>query len=549
MVEPVREFESPAATAGIRRTIPILPVADPAPAAATSRPARTAARAAAGEAYRAYRPEPYTPAERGQVEVLIGGLHWRVERLMIGVLENLGHRARQLPTATQADLMTGRETADIGQCSPTSFTTGNLVNFLRAEAAQRGPDEVIKRYVYVTAGSCGSCRFGQYHQSYELALRNSGLERFRMFLLGQGGLDQGAVPGGALDLNLPATLGAVWSIVLADVVQDLEYRIRPYEREPGATERAARAAIDELQQALRARPQRGGRGLGNLAWHLGSGYFVDAMRRVRRHFDAVALDRLRVKPIVKLTGEFYLQTVEGEPNHHIHRWLESEGAEVYPAAITVWLDYLMRLAVQDLDDRAGIRRGARWQAAALRAAQGLLRWTYDRMRGALGGVPHELPRQDELRALAAPWFHSRLNGGEGDMLVGKALWSHRHHKAHMVCELSPYSCMPNTMSIGAMAGVLGVHPDLLYAPIEIKGDAEVHALSRCQMILTEARQRARREYDAVLARIGMGEDELRAVAAAHPELERATTPIPHHGVTGSAANFALHLAALRSGRA
>ena len=34
-----------------------------------------------------------------------------------------------------------------------------------------------KKYVYVTAGSCGACRFGQYHQSYELALRNSGSKR------------------------------------------------------------------------------------------------------------------------------------------------------------------------------------------------------------------------------------------------------------------------------------------------------------------------------------------------------------------------------------
>jgi predicted nucleotide-binding protein (sugar kinase/HSP70/actin superfamily) len=155
-----------------------------------------------------------------------------------------------------------------------------------------------------------------------------------------------------------------------------------------------------------------------------------------------------------------------------------------------------------------------------------------------------LPPQDELRRLAAPWFHSRLNGGEGDMLVGKALWAHQQKKAHMICELSPYSCMPNTMSIGAMAGVLGRHPDLLYAPIEIKGDAEVHALSRCQMVLTEARQRAQQEYEAVLRRIGKGEDELRAVAARHPELNRATTPIPHHGAVGGAANFALHLASL-----
>jgi hypothetical protein len=37
-----------------------------------------------------------------------------------------------------------------------------------------------------------------------------------------------------------------------------------------------------------------------------------------------------VKPIVKITGEFYLQTVEGDPNYNIHRWLETEGAECIP---------------------------------------------------------------------------------------------------------------------------------------------------------------------------------------------------------------------------
>ena len=73
-----------------------------------------------------------------------------------------------------------------------------------------------------------------------------------------------------------------------------------------------------------------------------------------------------------------------------------------------------------------------------------------------------------------------------------------HYRAY-----APYSCMPNTMSIGAMAGVLGKHPDILYAPLEIKGDAEVHALSRCQMILTEAKKRAQREFEDVLARTGL----------------------------------------------
>jgi predicted nucleotide-binding protein (sugar kinase/HSP70/actin superfamily) len=127
------------------------------------------------------------------------------------------------------------------------------------------------------------------------------------------------------------------------------------------------------------------------------------------------------------------------------------------------------------------------------------------------------------------------------MLVGKALWAHLNKKAHMTCELSPYSCMPNTMSIGAMSGVLGKYPDLLYAPLEIKGDAEVHALSRCQMILTEARRRAQEEYEAALSRVGLTAESARSSLDAHPEMKRATYRIPRNGVAGTAANLVQHL--------
>ena len=521
--------------------IPIVP-AEKAPAArprAVAAPARTAA-----VPYRAYRPAPFAREERDQVTVLFGGLHWRAERVLQGAMENLGYRTRVLPTASREDLLTGREVADIGQCCPTSFTTGNLANFLRSEAARIGAEEVAKKYVYVTAGSCGACRFGQYHQSYELALRNVGLDAFRMFLLGQDGLDQGAAGGGGLELNLPFTLGAVWAIVLTDVVQDMEYQVRPFEVRPGQTARVARECVEYLHDVFRKRPRRG-RKWGALAWHLATPYFAGAMREVRRRFDAIEVDRLRVKPLVKITGEFYLQTVEGEPNYNIHRWLEAEGAEVYPAAITIWLDYLMRLAGQEFEDHIGIDRHARLKLLGIRAGQGLLRWTHGRMRRALGGVPRALPDQYELRRLAAPYYQSRLNGGEGDMLVGKALWAYHGKKAHMTCELSPYSCMPNTMSVGAMAGVIGRYPDLLYAPLEIKGDAEVHALSRCQMILTEAKRRAQREFQEVLERTGLSMTDLRAEVEKRPELSRATYRVPHRGVAGTAANLALHIAAGR----
>ena len=133
--------------------------------------------------YRTYAPTPFTREQREDTEILFGGLHWRAESLIKANFENLGYKARVLPTATKDDLLRGRELADIGQCCPTSFVTGNLAGFLQREADRIGAEAVADKYVYVTAGACGACRFGQYHQSYELALRNVGLDAFRLFLI------------------------------------------------------------------------------------------------------------------------------------------------------------------------------------------------------------------------------------------------------------------------------------------------------------------------------------------------------------------------------
>jgi predicted nucleotide-binding protein (sugar kinase/HSP70/actin superfamily) len=494
--------------------------------------------------YRAYKPAPLTKADIEQTEILFGGLHWRAESLMQAVFENLGYKARPLPVATKADLSTGRELADIGQCCPTSFTTGNLANFLSEESGRIGAEAVKDKYVYVTAGSCGSCRFGQYHQSYELALRNIGLGDFRLFLIDQNRPSQGPTAGGGLDVNMPLTLGLVWAILCADVLQGLEYRTRPYEVNAGQTDEVVRESVAYLCEVFRQRPEKGEK-WGSLVWHFSTPYFVKALREVFRKFDAIEVDRLQVKPVVKITGEFYLQTVEGDPNYNIHSWLESEGAEVCPAPIAVWLDYLIRFEVQALEDYVGVDRSARARVAGLRTIQRLYRWNYNRLRKALGDIPLEMPDQYELRSLAAPYFHHRLSGGEGDMLVGKALWAHKHRKAHMICELSPYACMPNTMSIGAMAGVLGKYPDILYAPIEVKGDGEVHALSRCQMILTEAKKRAIREYVQAMELSGLTPETARAMLDRQPKMNRATFRMPHQGAAGMAANTLLHLAGKR----
>ena len=145
--------------------------------------------------YTSYKARPFTREQRDKTTILFGGLTWKHERLVQGVFNNLNYNAKPLPNITRADLDAGKELIDVGACCPTIFTTGSLVNFLKTEVATNGKQKTLDDYVFLTAGACGPCRFGQYHESYEMALDGMGLKDFRLFLLAQDQLDQSPEKG------------------------------------------------------------------------------------------------------------------------------------------------------------------------------------------------------------------------------------------------------------------------------------------------------------------------------------------------------------------
>src|SRR5689334_2949276 len=119
----------------------------------------------------------------------------------------------------------------------------------------------------------------------------------------------------------------------------------------------------------------------------------------------------------------------------------------------------------------------------------------------------------------------------------------------MVLSLKPFGCMPSTQSDGAQSAVVSNYKDMIFLPIETSGEGEINAHSRVQMALGEAKAKAKLEFQQALESTGKRLEDLQSFVADHPELRRPFYKVPHRdGVTGTAANFALHVSDLMDRR-
>jgi len=519
----------------------------------------------------------FTKDQRGRTTILFGGLTWKHEKLVHGALEGLGYHCEAVPTANVAAFQAGKEFGNNGQCNPTYFTVGNLVQYLQHLENEGMPKpDIIDRYVFFTAGACGPCRFGMYEAEYRLALRNAGFDGFRVLLFQQsGGLNQAEAEAG-LDMNLDFFLGILNALNMGDSVNEIGYLCRPFEVEEGATERVMDEGMDYLHDVMaQKRPWKLN---GNLVKYLAGfadtaeyiGKFVEqlkgddyvpALRKVRDRFDSIEIDRLRVKPIVKITGEFWAQTTEGDGNFNMFKFLEREGAQVLVEPIGTWITYMIHQVVQRYNDHKGLEEGAvlppawklhkrakiewtyRNKVAKLRLAEAIFKREYHKIQDALGGIGHRLIDQYELQRIGHPFYNSRAGGGEGHLEVAKNIYYSNKDLAHMVLSLKPFGCMPSTQSDGAQSAVVSAYKDMVYLPVETSGEGEINAHSRVQMALGEAKAKAKTEFAAVLEKTGLTLDQCRAWVDAHPETKRPMYHVPHHhGVIGTAANFVTHIA-------
>lgn len=525
----------------------------------------------------------FTAEERNRVTILFGGFTWKHEDLIRAVFQGCGYRCEKLPVPDVPAFQIGKEFGNNGQCNPTYFTVGNLVQYLQfLEKEGLSRQQILDNYVFFTAGSCGPCRFGMYEAEYRFALKNAGFDGFRVLLFkdSDGIKAESGEPG--LKFTVDFGFGMLNAMHLGDVINDLIYQIRPFELTKGQTDRVFRETVDGLCEDLKNRKwfeieQRAPNwakpkfksnkilrytfnAFGKWHEHMWGTDYLNALHAARERLNSIEVDRIRVKPVVKITGEFWAQLTEGDGNFHMFEFLEREGAQVLVEPIATWVAYLMYQAKANAIAKWPVNRpppnpkwyeakkqfanyiGLRKKLWGIGAGERMWHFFYNRTIKHLGGIAHQLVPQTELAELAHPFYNQFVRGGEGHLEVGKNVYYTIHRRCHMVLALKPFGCMPSSQSDGVQSAVINKFKDMIFLPIETSGEGEVNAHSRVQMALGEAKVKAKAEFEQCLKSTGKSLEQIHNYVEEHPELKRPFYHVPHReGIAGTAAQFVLHV--------
>ncbi len=484
-------------------------------------------------------PQTFTRSQREHTTILAGGLTQAHDLFVTAGLRGLGYHVEALDCPDTLALSFGKEFGNRGQCNPTYFTVGNLIKHLVQLRDEKGlsRDEIVKNYLFVTAGACGPCRFGTYVTEYRKALRDAGFDGFRVMLFQQqGGLKQATGEDAGLEMN-PRFFGKVLMAILSgDVLNALGYRIRPYETKRGATDEAIKKSKESIRSALENNTS-----------------ILRALWQARRAMGTVEVDRSIVKPKVSVIGEFWAMTTEGDGNYGLQRFLETEGAEVDIQLVTAWLLFMLWEQRWDTKQRMTLRTedkarkglagvNVRKKLVALWVGEKVIRGWFHSYAALIGLKDYHLPDMDLIADTARDYYNNHLRGGEGHMEVGKLILNVQRKKATMTLSVKPFGCMPSSgVSDGVQSLITEKFPGSIFCPIETSGDGAVNVYSRVQMMLFKARKAAEDEFREALDKNGLSIESFKERLSKKNKWTQSLW-YPRHTVASTAANTVFEVA-------
>ena len=266
--------------------------------------------------------------------------------------------------------------------------------------------------------------------------------------------------------------------------------MRPYELEPGASDRAFDEALDILIAGLETKSHA---------------KLERAFARSIERMKQVPYDRTHRKPQVLIVGEYLLNFHPGA-NHDVERYLERNGMEVIEARMTdvIRKTYFYQHAQEKEYHVSRPFTEKAWHAVA----DSVFDVAHDTCDAIASAHPlYEPPcRMPDLVRASDPIIHHTFDAGEGVLIPGEIL----HHAAHGCTSfliLQPFGCLPNhVVGRGIAKRLKEMYPNANILPLDYDPDVSFANIeNRLQMLILSARGAENSGADKVAQAVCDGE--------------------------------------------
>ena len=336
-------------------------------------------------------------------------MHPIAGEMAVGNFKRFGYKAEVLPFEDRESYELGRAAVRGSECLPTSVTIGVLLQKLEEINA------VGSEHAFFMATASGPCRFGQYALLHRMILNRHGYEDMLILSPSSYNSYQG------LEEKLRRELW--YGFLVADVMYKMQCKIRPYEKNPGETNRLTKKEIYRIKHVLAT-----------------NGDLEKAMRQCADYYAAIPTTD-EEKPLVGVVGEIYVRC-NGFSNGYVIDHIEKYGGEAWLAPLSEWFLYTAHL--QEWSAKQYVRNFTARGKSLLKnrflfsAEHKVYSWCekvlFDRREPPIKDVV------DQGRRFMPINFE-----GEAIITIGRAIEFIRQG-ASLVVNCAPFGCMPGTLT-------------------------------------------------------------------------------------------------------
>jgi predicted CoA-substrate-specific enzyme activase len=379
-------------------------------------------------------------------------------------LKKIGFNAKPLPLADAKAIELGKKYTHNDICYPAQINVGEILTELKTDSCNKNKTAVI------LGKDCTDCRAGQYAVIARKALDNAGYKNIPILTTGED--TKNMHPG--FNFNIKMSISMAWGIAILDQLEEMKRRIRPYEVNPGQTNKVFDEEIKNVSKHLETSTTKACK-------HLETS--------IQRFNNIPIHENMKRKPRTFIIGEILLNYHETS-NNNLEAYLEKNGMEtILPPMIPFFKQKHYRK--QEEADRFFVKHPF-IDVISSKISEKYIEKVSKKMNKLMHNFKFYEANHLSLKELSEEVKHivdNTFTVGEGWKLPAEIITQAKTGVKSFII-VQPFGCLPNHITgRGLMKVVKKDLPDIQILPLDYDPDtAFANVENRLQMLIMNARE-------------------------------------------------------------